>query len=190
MIKKWFILTFNIIAIFGVAWHFLLRTPESSPESRMPQSPSDFAYTDINGSSHRLSDFKGKVILVHFWASWCAPCVEEFPQLIALAKSEPERITVIALSSDTSEKKIRQFIRKWNIPANMDIVWDENRRITYDQFQTMNYPETILIGCDYTMYDKVIGMSQDWPGTVKPLLSDCALQTSDAPHSTPLPAAR
>jgi cytochrome c biogenesis protein CcmG/thiol:disulfide interchange protein DsbE len=170
--RKWLMLCVNIIGVVGVAYFFLLR-PLAPPPAKPLQSPPEFAFTSLDGGTHHLSDYKGKVILIHFWASWCAPCVEEFPELIALAKSQPEKLAIVAISVDETEAKIQQFIGKKELPKNLIIVHDKDKQISYNLFQTINYPETILVSCNYKMRDKVIGMATHWPATVAPLIAEC-----------------
>jgi len=66
-----------------------------------PQDPPDGVFAAADGSVHRLSDFKGRGMVVNLWATWCAPCVAEMPSLEALSKAlAPHDIAVLPLSSD------------------------------------------------------------------------------------------
>lgn len=172
VLPKWIMFCINMLGVVGVAYWFLLK-PLAPEKQAAPQTPPAFEYTTITGAKHSITESTGKVTLIHFWASWCAPCVEEFPQLIALAKNNPEKLNIIALSVDEKQQAIEKFIGDQEIPPNLHIVWDENEKITYDMFQVMNYPETILVGCDFTLKRKILGMSEDWPATVAPLLAEC-----------------
>ncbi len=59
-----------------------------------------FQLTDLRGRSFRLADFRGKVVVLNFWATWCPPCVEEIPELIALQKRRAEALELIGISLD------------------------------------------------------------------------------------------
>ncbi len=63
-----------------------------------------FNVTDLNGKLHALSDYKGKWVLVNFWATWCPPCLEEIPDLLALEEKHKELI-VIGIAMDYKSKK-------------------------------------------------------------------------------------
>ena len=59
----------------------------------------DFSLTDLNDKPHRLSDFRGKVVFLNFWATWCAPCREEMPSMEVLNKSfEKDGLVILAVS--------------------------------------------------------------------------------------------
>jgi len=76
-----------------------------------PQTP----FTDAAGKTHTLAEFKGKVVVVNLWATWCAPCVAEMPTLAKLAAAEAGKpVTVAPVSLDRPEDRANaiQFIRK------------------------------------------------------------------------------
>jgi thiol-disulfide isomerase/thioredoxin len=65
---------------------------------------------DLQGATRRLGEWQGRPMLLNFWASWCAPCVREMPQLDALQKQFPQ-VQFIGIGIDTADK-IRKFLRK------------------------------------------------------------------------------
>jgi len=93
--------------------------PSPSGQEAAPAAPrtiADFALPDIQGGTVRLSDSAGKVRLVDFWATWCAPCREEIPMFKELqAAYGPRGFTVIAIS-DEDAKTVRAFAEKEGIP--------------------------------------------------------------------------
>lgn len=124
----------------------------------------DFAFTDIHGKAHKSKDFAGEVIIVNFWATWCAPCVIEFPKLAELARQH-KNLTIIALSSDTNDAAITKFLQKHsNLPKNLLIARDARQKITADLFQTYRLPESIIVNPDGKMIKKIAG-DTDWLGT-------------------------
>lgn len=138
------------------------------------QIPS-FSFTTLDGKTHAIENFKDKIIILNFWASWCAPCVKEFPLLLNAAHENKNDLVLIALSSDIDENAIHNFIKKMktkhDLKFNADnifIAFDENQAITADIFGTFKLPETILIAPNQTMRHKFIGANwtkkdlQDW----------------------------
>jgi thiol-disulfide isomerase/thioredoxin len=89
--------------------------PGIAGSSTLPLLP-DFSFTEIDGHSVRASSYKGKVLLVNFWAAWCVPCAAETPQFIALEKKYgPEGLQVIGFSVDDDPQELRDFYRKHQI---------------------------------------------------------------------------
>ena len=73
----------------------------------------DFSFTDVEGKTHHLSDFKGKVIYIDFWATWCGPCVKESPYFDALSKKfSGKDIVFLPISTDTSRNAWLRYIEK------------------------------------------------------------------------------
>jgi thiol-disulfide isomerase/thioredoxin len=70
----------------------------------------DFAMTDTEGKTHKLSQYKGKWVLVNFWATWCPPCLEEIPDLIALHDNKKNNVVVFGVTLDyRNAKQITDF---------------------------------------------------------------------------------
>jgi thiol-disulfide isomerase/thioredoxin len=75
----------------------------------------EFSFSDLQGQSHRLMDFHGKIVVVNFWATWCGPCKHEMPLFVEAAKRYGEdRVQVIAVSldDDSTRSKIPEFAGK------------------------------------------------------------------------------
>ncbi len=103
-----------------------------------------FALPDINGKKVSLSDFKGKVVLINFWATWCGPCKAEMPSLNSLYSTfKNEGFVVLAVSIDTSEKPVKSFVSEKGIAfpvlmaAALSAVPDERRTASMGFFQAI-----------------------------------------------------
>jgi thiol-disulfide isomerase/thioredoxin len=126
----------------------------------------DFTITPVGQVTPvSLADLRGKVVLLNFWASWCAPCVIEFPKLRDLANDYPDQLVVLAVSSDRTQAEIDRFLKKAGIvpTPNLIIALDAEKHISQDLFQTIRLPETFIIAPDGRMVKKVIG-DTDWTG--------------------------
>lgn len=135
-----------------------------------PQSLPDLEFTKLNGETARLSDFKDKVILLNFWASWCAPCIKEFPSMVKLVQENKGKVVLVAISHDSSRSKIETFLKKYsgqlankNDP-NIIIAWDKNQRLATDTFSVLKLPETIIVDKKMRMVSKIVG-AVDWYGS-------------------------
>ncbi|HEX4857817.1 MAG TPA: TlpA disulfide reductase family protein [Usitatibacteraceae bacterium] len=72
-----------------------------------------FDLKDVDGHAQRLSELKGKWVVVNFWATWCAPCVKEIPDIAAFGKEHGAKVRVIGIALDwDDEKQVRAFARK------------------------------------------------------------------------------
>lgn len=86
-------------------------------EKKNPQSDFDFDLLDLNGKIVRLEDFRGKVLIINFWATWCPPCEEEIPKLNQLQKRyKNQGLVVIGIALDKdSLNLVEPFVRKKRI---------------------------------------------------------------------------
>jgi thiol-disulfide isomerase/thioredoxin len=79
---------------------------------------------DLNGKTHKLEDYRGKVVLVQFWATWCPPCLKELPAVQRLArKMAGKPFAILAVNMGENDKDVREFMHKMNI--NFTVLMDE-----------------------------------------------------------------
>jgi peroxiredoxin len=121
----------------------------------------DFMLTDLNDKPYRLSDFRGKVVFVNFWATWCKPCKEEMPSMEILYKNfEKDGLVMLAVSIDrvTTTKDILPFVKSLNLtfPVLVDS-WGK----TDKPYKRMGVPETFLVDQQGIIREIVIG-PRDW----------------------------
>jgi len=117
----------------------------------------DFTIVDGSKSIH-LSDYHGKIVVLNFWASWCAPCIEEFPSLIDLQRRMPN-VVVLAVAFDTDEPSYRQFLVDNNISGVITI--DDLSGQSNHAFDTSRPPETYVIDRSGVIRRKFIGMPEE-----------------------------
>lgn len=113
----------------------------------------DFTVKDADRTVS-LHDFRGKIVLLNFWASWCAPCIEEMPSLVHLQKQMGPKVTVVAVSIDEDEAAYRKFLRDHNV--DLLTVRDPEKR-TSELYGTTGWPETFVIDPKGTIRRKFIG---------------------------------
>jgi thiol-disulfide isomerase/thioredoxin len=86
---------------------------------------------NLEGQVLQLSDYKGKIVILSFWATWCEPCVEEFPSFLKLLDEFPEKVILIAISHDESEQDVREFVGAFKgFRNNMILTMDENKALS------------------------------------------------------------
>ncbi len=69
-----------------------------------------FRLTDVTGKQHRLADYHGKWVIINYWATWCPPCLEEMPELVALYDARKSKdVMVIGVAFDTDKREVLKF---------------------------------------------------------------------------------
>lgn len=127
----------------------------------------------VDGKEHDLAAYKGRVVLVNFWATWCGPCVAEMPSLAALAKKIGEKnIAVLGVNYHESAQKIRDFAASSGVafPLLRD-PWQE----ASGTWKVRVLPTTFVIDANGTLRYRVVG-EVDWSSTfvadkLKPVLA-------------------
>jgi peroxiredoxin len=116
----------------------------------------DFTLTDLSGKSISLSDLKGKVIFVNFWATWCGPCRHEIPDFIEFYnKNKDNGVVILGVSVDKSANKVRDFVEENKI--NYPIVMATNEMVR-DYKPGKFIPTTIIIDTDGMIQEKKVGV--------------------------------
>jgi len=104
----------------AIAAVLCLATPLSAQKSGLKPAKFNFTFKDADGKKVRLSAFKGKVIILDFWATWCVPCKEEIPSFIELQKKYGAKgLQVVGLSVDDSQDMAKKYVdqMKMNYPV-------------------------------------------------------------------------
>ena len=147
------------LALGVLVTHYALRTHHSqvaatSSTANHPPAP-DFTLPQLDGNDLRLSSYRGKVVLLDFWATWCDPCREEIPHFVELQKRYADAgLQIIGVSMDDSADPVRPFYQKFHM----------NYPVVMGTAQTgalyggvLGLPITFLIGRDGKVNAKHIG---------------------------------
>jgi thiol-disulfide isomerase/thioredoxin len=110
-------------------------------------APLHFALKDLNGVDVKLASFKGKVILVNFWATWCGPCKVEIPDLIELQREYPDQLVILGMDLLDEWSRVKPFAD--TLKVNYPLLDANNRKDVEDAFGPMwGLPTTVIIGRD------------------------------------------
>lgn len=140
--KDW-ALAIGVVFVVLVAWAALQpRPPDDGP------APA-FTLPDLGGNEVTLADFRGRVVVVNFWATWCGPCIEEIPEIAAFVTEHPD-VPVLGISVDegVSNARLNAFARKVGI--NYTVLVDE-RGDASDAYGVNGIPVTFIIDEDGTI---------------------------------------
>ncbi|PNX52629.1 MAG: hypothetical protein BV458_08635 [Thermoplasmata archaeon M9B2D] len=122
---------------------FLSTVSFASDASKRLLAP-DFVLKDIDGTSHKLAHYRGRPVILNFWASWCVECLEEMPSLEALYKGFHERgLMVLGISIDRDPAKIRSVLNKINV--SYPVLMEPSGEVFIDSYAVTKLPTTIFI---------------------------------------------
>jgi peroxiredoxin len=157
------------LALFALPW-LLGRTAATSPSvvpdesatagicaSKKAEAKLNFMVKDMNGGDVKLADYKGKVILLNYWATWCGPCKVEIPDLIALQDQYRDKgFVVLGVSQDDDPATLRGFAGSWKM--NYPVLVGRDKPDLLDaQGPLWGLPTSYLIGRDGTICTKHLG---------------------------------
>ena len=166
MIKK----TFYLKSLFLILILLVLHSPAEGIDTLLlragikpikgSQTAPNFSLEDLNGKKVDLKQFRGKVVFLNFWATWCGPCKEEMPSMEALYQKFKEKgFVFLTISVDYEEKKkVKEFINKhhYTFPVLID-----SKCLTLDLYGVKGIPTTILIDKKGRMVGSAVG-PRDW----------------------------
>lgn len=143
-------------------------------ESPAPPAPG-WTAKDLEGRPQSLADLRGKVVLIDFWATWCAPCRAEIPEYIALqAKHGADGLVVLGMSLDTlPTEAVRDFVRKAGI--NYPVIVTDSE--IAEAYNVQVLPTTVLIDREGRVRHRKEGAMRDaeaYAGQVRALLAERA----------------
>lgn len=143
-------------------WDFLtrgMRPPEATQKlNEMEQTGvPDFTLPDLEGKPVSVSQFRGKILLINIWATWCSPCVKEIPSLKGLVEHFKGEVQILAISQDKNLEDITSFLRAFGgLPEHFKVVWDKDKAMK-KIFGTEALPETYIVSRDGQIVRKIAG---------------------------------
>ena len=122
------------------------------------EAPLHFTLKDMNGADVQLASFKGKVILLNFWATWCGPCKAEIPGLVELQQQYGDDLVILGFSVDDTPEKMRPYAAQYKI--NYPLLVGNGREDVQEAFGPMYaIPVSVIIGRDGKIAKKHSGIA-------------------------------
>ena len=143
----------------------------SSPRGLLPQPAPAFSERDTNGKLVTLDEYRGKVVLLNFWGTWCPPCKAEIPAFERMAVEHRENLKIVGAAVFSSEAKVLQFCTDFriNYPVFMG-----SYELMEEYGKVSAIPTTFIIDKKGRIIDKVIGSRSQaqYEEMLQPLLND------------------
>jgi cytochrome c biogenesis protein CcmG, thiol:disulfide interchange protein DsbE len=112
-----------------------------------PEMAPEFALMNLDGESVALSDFRGSVVVIDFWATWCSPCLKSFPDLHEVVERNDEQgVVLLVVSLDKTEKRARDYLVD-NGYSTSNVLWQslDAAREVKELFGVVGIPRTFII---------------------------------------------
>ena len=160
-VKRYWLIGLILIALI-VAALFIIRScqEENIPEdvlSRLEKfGASDFVLPRVTDDHLvSLSEFRGDITIVNFWATWCAPCVEEFGSMLELVDRFQGRVKILAISMDDNKKDIINFMKAFEVSTpNLVVLHDLGQELA-EEWGTWKLPESYILNQEHKLIRKV-----------------------------------
>jgi cytochrome c biogenesis protein CcmG, thiol:disulfide interchange protein DsbE len=153
----------GLVAFLGIIVVFAMPSYRHGEASMAGKRAEDFSSHHAGNPAH-LSYFRGKVVVLNFWATWCPPCIEETPALNRLQKYIDSRNgVVLGVAADADPAIYDQFLRDHGVifPTYRDPATKDNHSPIAGAYGTSMYPETYIIDRQGKIARKIIGF-QEW----------------------------
>ena len=158
------------LLVFGFAWMLQPAVEKQKQASCQPMEPKslsgaapELSLQDLEGNELSLADFRGKFVVLNFWATWCEPCIREWPELAKLTErlGGREDIVVLAVSVDENREDIAPFIERMNIQnTGVKVLWDPSQQANL-AFGTSKLPDTYFVDQEGQLHSVFVNV-RDW----------------------------
>lgn len=135
--------------------------PACHKESATPARPlaADFTLRALDGKLHRLSEYRGQVVFLNFWATWCPPCRAEIPSMERLNEVLGNKgLVMLAVNIDEDVKDLEAFVKE--NPHNFTVLSDADTTVQ-KLYQVFKFPETFVIDQKGEIVEHIVG-ARDW----------------------------
>lgn len=141
MANKYMKLVILLIAV-GAFTYFALNLNKGETASGVGDQAYDFELESINGDMVKLSDFKGKITILNYFATWCGPCVDEAPELEAFEQEYGDEYKLLIIDLGETKDRVKKFIDKHKTTS--EYVFDYKQDVA-KKYGVLGQPETFII---------------------------------------------
>lgn len=131
-----------LVVIIGVFAYFGIAYANKSEYTGVGEAGYNFELEDLNGDLVRLSDYKGQVVILNYFATWCGPCVDEAPELEAFEKEYGDRFKLLIIDRGEPKDRVKKFIDEYKTTSTY--LFDFNQKVS-KEYNVIAQPETFVI---------------------------------------------
>ncbi len=194
--RSWMFMLIIFAAMIGLSfltqWRSALPDASFHPLKPIGQRQTlapDFTLPNLTGRLVRLADFRGQVVLLNFWATWCPPCRKEMPSMERLyQKFRDQGLVTLAVSTDRAREPVLEFMERYRL--SFPALWDGEGSVA-EQYQILGLPTSYLIDRRGFLVSAEVG-ARDWASTgakdlISTLLAESPSLESGKPSRKPQP---
>ncbi|MGZ4162300.1 MAG: TlpA family protein disulfide reductase [Neobacillus sp.] len=131
-----------LVLLVGMFSFFAYSLVSKAKHTDVGDKAYNFKLPNLDGSNTKLSDFKGQVVVINYYATWCAPCKDEAPELESFGKDYGDKYKLIMINRGETKDRVKQFLKKYNTPATY--LFDYNAKVS-KLFNVTGQPETFVV---------------------------------------------
>jgi len=133
---------------------FIVGCAEKSSAAKKSGDVIDFTFQTLDGNTYKLSDFRGKIVIVNFWATWCPPCRKEMPYFVKLQEKYKDDVQFIGLDVNESADKVKAFVEALGVNY---IIGFSTPEIESKFGGITGLPTTFIIDREGRVVERIIG---------------------------------
>ncbi|MGZ4032970.1 MAG: redoxin domain-containing protein [Tumebacillaceae bacterium] len=159
------------VAAIGILYSVVNFNKADTVVLKTGQAAPDFTVQTLDGKTAKLSDYKGKVVMLNFWATWCEDCRNEMPELIKTYESHKDQgLVVLGVDIKENQAAVKTFVD--NNDIKYPVLMDKDGAVSLDMYKIKPIPTTFFIDRDGVLRNKTEApMTRDYmENTLKPLL--------------------
>jgi cytochrome c biogenesis protein CcmG, thiol:disulfide interchange protein DsbE len=134
-----------VILLIGMFGYFAYGLVNQGKKTDVGDKAYNFSLPNLDGSTTKLSDLKGNMVIINYFATWCEPCKDEAPELEQFAKDYGSKYKLVMLNRGETKERVKTFLKKYNTPAIY--LFDYNAKIS-KIYNVTGQPETFIIDRD------------------------------------------
>lgn len=143
-----------LLLIIVLFVYIALGLRENSAVAGVGEAGYDFELEDLDGKMHQLSDYKGRVVVINIFATWCEPCVDEAPELEAFEKEYKNEVKLLIIDKGEPKNRVAKFIEKYKTTTTY--LFDFDTQVS-KKYGVIGQPETFILDKEGIIRRHIIG---------------------------------